>query len=129
MLKKNLVQKYGLDPLKTWDIIDRDEDLCLLGGFYAGTILSSTEELIIPWEINQWIIERVSEPLTNKIFKDELLESYRGGSGRRKRNHPIIGANRPQPYRSTEFLIPHGEQGSIPHGALVQAFPDGVVTR
>ena len=129
MLRNNLVQKYTLDPLKTWDIVDRDKDLCLLGGFYAGTILSTEEYLIIPWELDQWIIERISEPLVTEVARENILETYRGGTGRRRRNHPIVGATVPQPYRSTEFLIPHPEQKAVPKGGLIQAFPEGPIVR
>jgi len=50
MARNKLVEIYQLDKIKRWNIIDRQDDLCLLDGFYQGTVLSLERNVRQEWQ-------------------------------------------------------------------------------
>lgn len=117
MLKSTLIKKYKLNPLKTWSIIDREEDLCLLSGFYAGRIYSLENDFFIDWIPSSWKIRRISQP----IEKLSIVEEEQG--------KPRIQDLFIEAYRDQNTILSPREINSILDNSELFFFPEGFIVR
>lgn len=112
MIRKTLIQHYGLDPTKTWNVIDRFKGLCLLDGFYAGMICSLDSDLRIDWLPRHWQVRRLAESLLGEKEPSKSEEDTY------------------QPLRSNDSIIAPMSPGRYVHsGTILQKFPEGPIIR